>query len=216
MAMRLIESCIILSALGLLAGCDAGGAAMFQVFGPNDVPAQYVPPKQPTLVLVENYRIPGADESDDDLIAEEVGQELKEHKVVPLVDRDKLIMVRDSDPEKFRSQSIPDLGQSVGAQQVVYVDVTECQVQSDSSLSAIAGRVSVRVRVVDVASGETRWPLDSAQGHPISIELPFNRADPDRIDAMHAELIAKLSDSIAKLFYSWQPDSNEQGLGDSG
>jgi hypothetical protein len=213
--MRWIQASLILSAIALMSGCDAGGAAMYQFFGADAVPAQYVPPKQPTLVLVENYRIPGGDESDDDLIAQEVGDELKEHKVVPLVDLDKLVMIRDSDPEKFRARSILDLGRAVGAGQVVYVDVTECQVQTDSSLSAIAGKVAVRVRVVDVASGETRWPLDSAQGHPISIEIPFNRADPDKADSMHAELIAKLSDSIAKLFYSWQPDSNEQGDGSS-
>jgi hypothetical protein len=37
-------------------GCAVVGLAAYKVHGPPAVPAKYVPPPRPTLVLVENYR----------------------------------------------------------------------------------------------------------------------------------------------------------------
>jgi hypothetical protein len=103
-----------------------------------------------------------------------------------------------------------DLGRAVGAKQVIYVELLESSVEADSTESAARGRVSADVRVVDVDTGLTLWPLDSAQGYPLSADVPYNRADPDRVTAMHAQMLAQLSDALAKLFYDWQPDSDKQ------
>jgi hypothetical protein len=214
--MRLLRLLIILlvtsATATLCTGC-AGGALWETVFGPNKIPAKYVPPKASTLVLVENFRNPAISQVDADQVASELCRQLTDQKVVPLVDPDKLVAVRDVDPAKYHAMSILELGRAVGAKQVMYVVLQESSVEADPTMSAIHGRVSALVRMVDVDTGLTLWPLESAQGYPLSADIPYNRADPDRATAMHAEMLSQLSDAIAKLFYDWQPD-RDQAPGD--
>jgi hypothetical protein len=193
----------------LCGGCAVGGVWQ-SIFGPNKIKAKYVLPKVPTLVLVENYRNPAVSQIDADLVASELCDQLKQNNLVPLVDPDKLTAVRDTDAAKYHAMSQVDLGRAVGAKQVIYVELLESSVEADSTESAARGRVSADVRVVDVDTGLTLWPLDSAQGYPLSADVPYNRADPDRVTAMHAQMLAQLSDALAKLFYDWQPDSDKQ------
>jgi hypothetical protein len=193
----------------LCGGCAVGGVWQ-SIFGPNKIKAKYVLPKVPTLVLVENYRNPAVSQIDADLVASELCDQLRQNNLVPLVDPDKLTAVRDTDAAKYHAMSQVDLGRAVGAKQVIYVELLESSVEADSTESAARGRVSADVRVVDVDTGLTLWPLDSAQGYPLSADVPYNRADPDRVTAMHAQMLAQLSDALAKLFYDWQPDSDKQ------
>jgi hypothetical protein len=200
---------IMLACAPLCSGCALGG--LWQtVFGPNKVPPKYVLPKTATLVLVENYRNPAISQLDADLVANQLNEELKHRDLAPLVDPDKLSAVRDVDAAKYHSMSILDVAKAVGAKQVIYVVLVESSVETDSSQSAVHGRVAAQVRVVDADSGLTLWPLDSAQGYPLSADIPYNRADPDRMATMHAQMLAQLSDAVAKLFYAWQPDSTKE------
>jgi hypothetical protein len=210
MPVRFVRLTIIMLACAVLCGGCAVGGVWQSIFGPNKIKAKYVLPKVPTLVLVENYRNPAVSQIDADLVASELCDQLKQNNLVPLVDPDKLTAVRDTDAAKYHAMSQVDLGRAVGAKQVIYVELLESSVEADSTESAARGRVSADVRVVDVDTGLTLWPLDSAQGYPLSADVPYNRADPDRVTAMHAQMLAQLSDALAKLFYDWQPDSDKQ------
>jgi hypothetical protein len=213
MPVRFVRLTVILVACAALcSGCAVGGAWQ-AIFGPNKVKAKYVPPKVPTLVLVENYRNPAISQIDTDLVASELCQQLTENNVVPLVDPDKLTGVRDMDEAKYHAMSQVEIGKAVGAKQVIYVELLESSVEADSTESAARGRVSAQVRVVDVDTGLTLWPLDEAQGYPLSADVPYNRADPDRVTAMHAQMLAQLSDAVAKLFYNWQGDTSKESQG---
>src|ERR1039458_2868179 len=70
--------CILTSAFIMtLPGCEIPGVLLQKALGEAPVAAQYVPPKGPTLVLVENYRSPDEMQLDGDQIAHEVTDELK-------------------------------------------------------------------------------------------------------------------------------------------
>jgi len=210
MPVRFVRLTIIMAACAVFcSGCAVGGVWQ-SLFGPNRVKAKYVLPKVPTLVLVENYRNPAISQIDADLVASQLCDQLKQHDLVPLVDPDKLTGVRDVDEAKYHAMSQVQLGRAVGAKQLIYVELLESSVEADSTESAARGRVSAEVRVVDVDTGLTLWPLDSAQGYPLSADVPYNRADPDRVTAMHTQMLAQLSDALAKLFYDWQPDTSEE------
>jgi hypothetical protein len=209
-SLRLLTTLLLVAAVSTLCGGCAVGGLWQAVFGPNKVKAKYVLPKVPTLVLVENYRNPAISQVDADQVAAELCEQLKQHGVVPLIDADKLAAVRDADTAKYHGMSILELGRAVEAKQVIYVVLLESSVETDPTQSAVHARVAAQVRVVDVDTGLTLWPLDEAQGYPLSADIPYSRADPDRVSAMHSQMLSQLSDAVAKLFYDWQPDTDAQ------
>jgi hypothetical protein len=204
---------LVLMLAAACGGCDALGAIIYKTSGPAKVDAQFVLPKDPTLILVENRRNPGGGELDADEIARSVSEQLNKHEVVPLVDLDRLARVRDADPEKFRSMAITSLGRAVEAKQVIYVNLIESGVESDASESSIHGKATARIRVVNSENGQTLWPTDSNTGGvELSVEIPYSsRNDPVTISAMHSAMVTRLSDSIAKLFYTWRPEDQHEG-----
>ena len=175
--------------------------------------AKYVLPQDTTLIIVENRKNPAASEFDAEEIARDVGADLKKHEVAPLIDPDKVTRLRDVDPDKFRTMSITALGHAVAAKQVIYVNLIESGIESDASQSSIHAKATARVRVVEVSSGQTLWPGDSTTGGwELTLEIPYSsRTDPTTVNAMHNAMISGLSDSIAKLFYSWRPEDQHEG-----
>ncbi len=210
MNFRLRQSLLLL--LLFCTGCAAGGVVWFKAFGPAKVAAKYEPLKQSTLVLVENYHNPALTEFDADEISRGVVEELKKNDVVPVIDVDKLNALRDADHTKYAAMTIPAIGKAVGAKQVIYVDLIEAGVETDPSQSAMRGQAVARVRLVDVESGNTLWPLDSPnQGYSVGAELPYSQGDASTAVTMHGQLITSLSSQIAKLFYAWKPESQAEG-----
>ena len=51
---------VLLATALLPAGCNVVGVVAYKVAGPPKVPAKYVPPKEPMVVLVERYNAPSA------------------------------------------------------------------------------------------------------------------------------------------------------------
>jgi hypothetical protein len=194
-------------------GCAGVGAMWFKAFGPPDVQAKYTPPNESTVVLVENYRNPVMTEFDADRIAREVGEDLTTHKVVVVVDQDKVRDLRDSDPEKFRDMTIPSIGKALGAKQVIYVDLLASDVSGDATHNLVGGQADARVRVVEVESGHTIWPSDSQGGYPVGAKVPYADASPTAAKEVHNALLASLSEQIGRLFHKWKPET--QGEGDA-
>jgi hypothetical protein len=204
---------LILLLAAACGGCDALGALIYKTTGPASIDPQFVLPKESTLILVENRRNPAQGAFDADEIARNVGDELKKHDVAPLIDPDRVARVRDADPDKFRTLPITAVGQAVNAKQVVYVNLIESGIESDASASSLHGKATARVRVVDVKTGQTMWPLDSNRdGLELNVEIPYSsRTDPATVTAMHSAMVSQLSDSIAKLFYSYHPEDEQKG-----
>jgi hypothetical protein len=205
-----IHSAFCILTFAFVPGCEVLGVFLHTVFGDPPIQAQYVPPKVPTLVMVENYRSPDEMQLDGDQIAHEVTDELKKEAKVDAIDPDKLAPLREEDGEKFRAMNIQAVGKAVGAKQVIYVDLLESGVQKDPSAGAIHATATARVRVVDTETGNTLWPAGASHGKELSQTMDFDQMDPARAVSMHTQMLANLSSKIAKLFYTWKPDSQDQ------
>jgi len=213
--------CLLTVALALpsLAGCNVGGAIGYKLFGPPAVEAQYVPPQEPMLVLVENYRGSAVRTADAETLGRYLMVELENHKVAPLIPVDKVYELRTSNPAAFKKMSMAALGREVGAKQVLYVDLQDCTIGAPPGSELLKGRVAVQVRVVDVETGATRWPAEATDGIPMAYETPLPRADENATEAIvRARMHFGMAERIAKLFYKWKPvDTTETlDMGESG
>jgi len=200
---------ILLLMLTCLAGCNVVGAVQYAAMGPPRQEAMYVPPKRPTLVLVENYKTPSAVAMDADRLAMLVGQELAAQQVAPIVDQAHLSALRERKGSEFRNMRISEIGRAVQADQVIYINLVESEVQQTAGL--LKAVIAVRVKVVDAHTGETLWPKDSADGYLISNETPVVRPEENVTEStIRAQMLALTARHVGRLFYSWKPS----GFGD--
>ena len=183
---------------------------MHTAIGEPPVPAQFEPPKEPTLILVENYRSPDSMQLDGDQIAHQIGEELKKEAKLDLVDSEKLQELREDDVEAYRKMKITDVGKAANAKTVIYVDLLESEVSQDPSQGAVHAVATARIKVVDVKTGNTLWPSDASHGKELSQTVEYDQLDGQRAVAMHTEMLTKLSSKIAKLFYTWKPEDQYQ------
>lgn len=210
--LRLTAPLLLAGALAM-SGCAEVGTLWYTAFGNPSVPAVYTPPKMPTLVLVENGRRASSDDFDADLVATQLSEALKEHHVCPLVDGSSLLQLRDTNPQQYRSMSITQLAKSVGAKQVLYVTLEDATGDPELAHAAAQDQAAARVKMVDVASGADIWPLDNQAGYPMTASVSYQTSGAASTDS-HTQLLANLSDSIAKLFYSYSPDSSDNDSDD--
>jgi hypothetical protein len=196
---------IALSLFLLLSGCTALGVAAYKIAGPPAVKAKYKPAKTPLLVLVENYQRQSSSRVNGDLLARMVADQLDEHEVAPIIPLEKLTELRDAQPN-FSTMSISAIGKALDAQQVLYIQVLQDNVTALSGGETLQGELLVRVKVVAVASGETLWPTDVAEGHEMSMTTQLGADRGGNVREVQERLDTKLSDEIAKLFYDWKPD----------
>ena len=196
----------LMIAFGLLllcGGCNVIGALTYKIAGPPEQPAKYTLLQRPTLVLVENYRDPGAGASDADLIASLLGVKLTDNKDAPLIPADKLLDLRTKKPTEYHNLRIPEIGRACGAQQVIYVDYMGGGVSAVGT-AAYQGKTTSMVRVIDVATGETIWPTDAAEGFSVGYQTKMISAE-HRPDEIRLELFDGLATNISRLFHKWKP-----------
>jgi hypothetical protein len=198
--------CVLLAA----GGCTLLGGAVYKATGPAGIPARYVPANRPTLILVENYVYAPDGSIESERIGQYLADDLKEEKVAPLVDLDKLNHIRDADPDGYKKMTIAEIGQAAGAAQVIYINLKDFSVEAPLGSDKIKGTASVRVKVVDAASGQSLWPLDAADGEPLADETAFKPRDPNGGDTnVRDELCKSLATKIGHFFHEWQPDSDQ-------
>jgi len=211
MALRgTVRTAVLVTAVLGCAGCGGVGALMHMAFGPPAVDALYTPPKQPTLVLVENYQDQDAGSSDGDTIAREVGDQLHEHAELDVIDPDKVVPLRSEQPAAFHDMSIPAVGRAVGAKQVVYVNLVEDESSPDPTGGAVHATATARVRLVDATTGKVLWPAGEPRGHELTANIDYDRSDSAQGAGMRGDMLSQLSDQIAKLFYKWKPDTEKE------
>jgi hypothetical protein len=192
----------------LLPGCAGIEAIGSKLGGPEHVEAKYVPPKKPMLVLVENYRDASATQIDGEMLTRYLISELEEHHVAPLVEFNSLAALKSDTTRDFREMKIDEIGKAVGAAQVLYVDLAQAEVNRPLGGETFIARGAARVRIVDSASGETRWPEDAPGGSPIAFETRAISAAQGGDDPtfVRQKLHEGLALRIARLFYKWSPE----------
>jgi hypothetical protein len=180
----------------LMAGCTTP----LKLLSQKRVPATYQPAREPMLVMVENFGNPSISRFDADQLVRQVHYDLARHRVAPLVEPAELQRLRDQRTDDFRMLSTAAIGRDVGARQVLYIDLVEANLAQAIGSDLARGQMSVLVRIIDVETGESRWP-DTAEGYPIHLETP-----PLRLASSHDEMAVRqrmselMSGRIVRLF----------------
>jgi hypothetical protein len=203
--------CLMLAALG--SGCNLLSAIAYKTVGPGKIPAEYVPPQEPMLVLTESYH----QANDLQPFADQLGlllqKELETHKVAPLVDPAKLAALKAEKGRDFEKMRIPEIARALGARQVMYVDLQECSFDAVDGAQVFQGAIKAKVRVVDVATAETRWP-GVGDGHLFATKTEYVRRDArDTPLLVRNMMLEDLAGAISRLFYDFKPD-HEGGRGE--
>lgn len=203
--------CVGLTGCNLAAGA---GVASYKLFGPPAVDPVYVPTAEPMLVLVENYRNPAGASPDAEQVAQFVTENLKANiknekdkppKLV-LVDQEKLLELQNGRPAEFRKMKIPQVGKALGARQVLYVDLLASGVEMTPGSELLRGRFMARVKIVDVETGQNRWPSDMAEGYPVTWEnKPQRPGDKVYPSTVREQALRVGANRVARLFYKWKP-----------
>jgi len=215
-----LERAAILSLLSSIlvfpAGCNVAGALASKVVPEPAVAARYVPSKQKRmLVLVENYRNPDAARMDAQRLTAHLAAELRRHGIAPVVDPNEAEALR-ARPD-YPSMKVQEVGRAAGAGQVLYVNLQQFAVDDTVGGEMTKARGEMRVRVVDVATGQTLWPRSVPEGSTVTAETPWVRTASGTGDAaseiaLRDQLARSAANQIVKLFRACRPDEEHQEL----
>jgi hypothetical protein len=200
---------VLAGALGDLAGCTLVGALADRA-APPTVNAKYVPNKKDSmLVLVESYNQSLDSGIESQHLALTLGRSLRDEKIATTVDPQNLERLRDADPVRYRKMTIDEIGRRVGARQVLYVHIWRAEIVKPPGSGQMRGHLEAIVKIVDAATGDTRWPTD-ASSEAVQITTDWI---PDSSGTTEADLRASMADQMAqdigRLFHDYHPDDEE-------
>lgn len=188
-------------------GCTPVGLIAHKLIGPPAVEPKYVPEKRLTLVLVERFAAQNQSTVEAEMLSRDIRRELETRQIAPQVDPMGVFDLRLRDPVKFRSMTISQIGAALGAEQVLYVNVLSSSMQLSEGSQLLRGSMSARVKMIDVATGQTMWPTDATEGYPVAVQTPLKYVEEGvSPEAARARLLRQLADSVGKLFYKWKPE----------
>lgn len=208
---RVSRAAVLMSVLGL-AGCNVIGVVADKVAGDRPLKPAYEPDKlAPLVVLAENYRSTWSDNSDAHRIETAVSERLIEHEVAPIIPSDKVFALRDRDPTGYRKLTVVQIGQALGAKQVIYIDLAGVSVGTTIGSDALKGSASANVKLIDVDSGVVLFPKDLDSGVGVAFESELRRSSyRNTTESVRIETIVGLSDQIARLFHSYRASDLEK------
>ncbi len=199
-----------------LASCNIMTGAAYILGGQPKVAAEYKLEDRPTVVFVDDRGnvIEQNAIRTRQAIAEKVSEELMVEKLVTITIRpaDALAVARRQDREG-NILAIDAVGTSVGAEQVIYVEMVAFQGSPDGYTPR--PMAACRVRVIDVPNRVRLFPSPEAQepsrlvqlvSPDVSLDLYQSAAGRRQIEKSMAN---QLGDRIAELFYKHVP--NEVG-----
>lgn len=206
----------LIGAVWLIAatGCNILGPAGYIVMGQGEVDAKYTLEDRPTVVFIDDRDNLVNPVMFRRVIADVVSRELMTRELVTrtISPNDAMQLVARYDTNK-EVMPIDAIGQAVGAEQIIYVEMISFDESIDGTTPRAAG--SCRVRVIDVENRTRLFPAPQADVpyHPVQVmteefstELYRSRTARMQISEALAE---RLGDQIAKLFY--RHESRELG-----
>jgi hypothetical protein len=216
--------CLLPSAFCLgLTGCNLLGVLMYKTQGPAPVPAEYVPKHEPMLVLAENWKNPAQSRLDAEQLGRHVTAELQQYDIAPTIDQAVLEQLRAK--PTFVSMKLSEIGKAAGASQVLYVNLLKFDVEQTLGSEMIHGSIEATVKVIDAATGQTRWPGDEPDGKLLTLQTPDLRVGggvgpsgggPNATEAALREAMCRdMAVRIVKLFRKWTPDFDDGGASQS-
>lgn len=197
--------------------CNIVAPVAYLAGGPPKKPAQHeLDEDRPTVIFVDDRSNAAPRRSLRTSIGQEAESVLIEQGVV---EQEKMIAssstIRVALQERFgEPRSIDAIGEAVGAEVVIYVELVSWAMASDGALSP-QGRINVKV--LDVLNDARLWPA-GPDGRTITIQLPpitggapQNRAE---LNAMEERLARRIGLEVARLFFAHEPDALSGRLDD--
>lgn len=205
-SMVMVVSCAVMSQL---AGCNIAGPAYAIAAGPPKKPAEYELQDRPTLVFVDDRENALSRRNLRRQIADRVSEDLMVEGVVTrtISPRDGLAVAHAE--THHEPMAIDEIGRSVGADQVIYIEMLAFALSADGTAPVPAARCAIKV--IDVQHREKLFPRPGAgdearvmdiPGAPVSMDLYQSNATRRQIEDMLAEVVGV---EIAKVFYEHAP-----------
>lgn len=111
------------------------------------------------------------------------------------------------------ARSIIEIGQDVGAEQIIYVRFDEFQLTPDGV--SFLPSATMRVKVFDVVTGDRLWPVDQPLGQSITLTMPQGQgtAPTDRAELLQAQerLANWIGVGLSQLFYEHEQRDSRSG-----
>ncbi|MDA0214899.1 MAG: hypothetical protein O2875_06000 [Planctomycetota bacterium] len=200
---RISAIIVICAEILFLAGCNYILPASYIIEGPPKAPASFELPSKRTVVIVDDKvnRMPRV--ALRVVIGDSVGTELLENSVVPetISTRDAVALIRRMDSAS-KPVSIQRICESLGAEQVVYVEVDEFNLvggREEGGPEAVA-----LVKVLDITNVSRLWPtvgFEAVQSSLQDINPSLITTSAGRRE-IEDKLAEKLGQDVAKLFYA--------------
>lgn len=208
---RLTLHVLLLACAVSLPACQVAGwlASVFDPLRPVD--AVYKPPKNKTLLVFVDDKIHEVTyEPVKAEMANNINAELKQHKVVPAVIPYERILELASSAPNFNDLSVAEVGQKLGADIVLHVQIDEFRLKDDPGTPFWRGQLKVSVRLVDVTAGRL-WPKDRLTGYPMPPIVILGKEDtsPAYGSEMAREMASQMAGKIAKLFYDHKASTQQ-------
>jgi hypothetical protein len=199
---KLAIRCLVLVLLAS-PGCIQFASAWANITGGDVIEPEYKLGQGPLLILIED---PRGDVSDPRAMRElhatisDIFVEFKvNHRVVPWEQRERLERAE----KEYSKLSIREIGEKLGAEQVLYVRVEKFSLQSEPGAPIFKGEFITRVKVLDTKQEKDvrQWPREPS-GRRISVTTPAISSEGDKSASDVAkELAIKMGQAITEMFY---------------
>ncbi len=203
----MINRFVILSFLIVCSGCGKLGV----LFMPDPrllVPAEFKFAKDKKVaILIDDFLAPLSQPSLKDDLAHEMSKILTNHKAVKpdmMVSYSRVKKNTITSPNG-KKQSIREIGQKAGSDYVIYVNITEFNLQEDAENPLVQPYARAYVKVIKVSSGERVWPIERT-GHGVEAKIRMSSEYASSADRTEwsEKLIKELALDISHLFYDYR------------
>ena len=186
---------------------------------PQKVKPVFVPPKdKKVLVFVDDMRTPVSYEPIKRDLTEKINKLLMEKKLVREVVPYEAVMTIIGSSSSFNDLAVTDVGRKVGAELVLYVEITQFRLKENEGSPLWEGRLATSIRWVAV-EGKTPdtarlWPKDRPGtggydvppiGMPVKEDMSLSYGS-----ELARNLADRMADRIVKLFYEYEAPANPE------
>ncbi len=216
-AARLAAAAALGAAAACAPGCNIAAPVFFLVHGPPKVPAVYeLDSERPTVIFIDDRGNTIPRRSLRNVIVQEAEALILEQGVI---DKEKLIAGRAAMQISLierhgELKSIDQIGQSVGAEVVIYVKMLEWKLSQDGS--AVSPSAKALVKIIDATDGSRIYPPADTDGHPLTVAAPKTaQTAPEttaEINELHVGLAHLTGRQLARMFFTHERDGFEGSL----
>ena len=196
-----------------LCGCGesfGGFLYHFNLVNPPKVSAEFALTSGALLILVDDDEELLTWAPAQDLLADQIARELRDHKVNTQAMAGSTVKPMRQTDSDFPTRSISEVGAATGAEQILWLQVRDFMASKDIQTISRAARFTVCAKVFNpraVNKSELRlWP-GQREGEIITVEKSAARVQPLGTDEDVARvLVEEMATAVARKFYSYTPE----------